>query len=83
METFLAVLMVLGIYLGIPFVIGFAIAGVIIFSSRRATRAKKARLQESVEQQISAMEDLIRQARSDKVTAPAARRTSPRAPEKA
>ena len=83
METFLAVLMVLGIYVGAPLVIGVAIAGVIIFSSRRATRAKKARLQESVEEQIAAMEDLIRQARSDKVTELAVRRTSTRTPKKA
>ena len=42
METFLAVLMVLGIYVGAPLVIGVAIAAVIILSSRRATRAKRA-----------------------------------------
>jgi len=77
METFLAILMVLGIYLGAPLVVGFAITGVIVFGSRRSTRARRA--QPSVEEQITAMEDLIAEARSDRVTEPATRRTSPRA----
>jgi hypothetical protein len=42
METTLAVLMVLGIYVGVPLVIGFAIGGVVILGSRRATRARRA-----------------------------------------
>lgn len=42
METFLAILMVLGIYVGAPLVIGSAIAGVIILGSRKTTRAKRA-----------------------------------------
>ena len=43
METTLAILMVLGIFIGIPAVIGFTIAGVYILSSRRAVRAERAR----------------------------------------
>jgi len=43
METTLAILMVLGIYLGIPAVIGLAIAGVFLFSDRRVRRSKRAR----------------------------------------
>jgi len=42
METALAILMVLGIYIGIPVAIGFAIGGVYIMSSRRARRAERA-----------------------------------------
>ena len=42
METSLAILMVLGIYVGIPLAIGFAVAGVIIWGNRRATRARRA-----------------------------------------
>jgi len=41
METVLAILMVLGIFVGIPAVIGFAIASVYILSDRRALRAKR------------------------------------------
>lgn len=80
METFLAVLMVLGIYLGAPLVIGFAIAGAVVLWSRRA---KKERPRPSVEEEIAAMEELITEARSERATEPAARRTSPRAAKKA
>ena len=41
METTLAILMVLGIFIGIPAVIGFAIAGVYILSDRRVRRAER------------------------------------------
>ena len=43
METALAILMVLGIFVGIPAVIGFTIAGIFIFSDRRARRAERAK----------------------------------------
>jgi len=43
METTLAILMVLGIYLGIPAVIGFAIVGVYLFIDQRVRRTKRAR----------------------------------------
>lgn len=43
METTLAILMVLGIFVGIPAVIGFAVAGVYIMSDRRARRAERAK----------------------------------------
>ena len=42
METVLAILMVLGIFLVAPMVIGFAIAGVYILRARRAHRRKPA-----------------------------------------
>jgi len=42
METALAILMVLGIFVGIPLVIGFAIVGFFVLSDRRARRAKLA-----------------------------------------
>ena len=41
METTLAILMVLGIFIGIPAVIGFAIAGVYILGDRRTARAER------------------------------------------
>ncbi len=44
METTLAVLMVIGIFVGIPAVIGFAIAGVYILSDRRARRTERTKL---------------------------------------
>jgi len=44
METTLGILMVLGIFIGIPAVIGFAIAGVYITSDRRARRAERAKV---------------------------------------
>jgi hypothetical protein len=43
METTLAILMVLGIYIGIPTVIGLVIAGMFLFSDRRVRRAERAR----------------------------------------
>ena len=42
METTLAILMVLGIYVGIPAIVGFAIAGVYLFVARRVRQAKHA-----------------------------------------
>ena len=41
METTLAILMVLGIFVGIPAVVGFAIAGVYILGDHRAVGAKQ------------------------------------------
>lgn len=43
METTLAILMVLGIFVGIPAVIGFAIAGMYILGDRQAVRAERAK----------------------------------------
>ena len=43
METTLAILIALGIYVGIPAVVGFAIAGVYLFSDRRVRRVERAR----------------------------------------
>ncbi|MFC2071238.1 hypothetical protein ACFLUU_00760 [Chloroflexota bacterium] len=42
METALAILMVLGIFIGIPALIGFTIAGIYILGDRRAHRATRA-----------------------------------------
>ena len=44
METTLAILMVLGIFIGIPVVIGFAIGGIFLLSDRRAVRAERAKV---------------------------------------
>ncbi len=41
METVLAILMVLGIFVGIPAVIGFGIACVYLLSDRQARRAQR------------------------------------------
>lgn len=43
METVLAILMVLGIFVGIPAVIGFSIAGIYILSTRRAVSTERAK----------------------------------------
>ena len=43
METALAILMVLGIFVGVPALIGFAIAGVYILRDRRVRRAEHAK----------------------------------------
>ena len=48
METTLAILMVLGIFVGIPALIGFAIAGTYILSDRRVRRAERAKAVEAV-----------------------------------
>ena len=56
METTLAVLMVLGIFVGIPAIIGFSIAGVYVLSDRRARRAERA---QSVAEAIAAAEDMV------------------------
>ena len=44
METALAILLVLGIYIGIPAAIGFTIVGVVMLSGRRARRVERAKL---------------------------------------
>lgn len=49
METTLAILMVLGIFIGIPAVVGFAVAGVYILGDRRALRAERAKAAVEVE----------------------------------
>jgi len=41
METTLAILMVLGIFVGIPAVIGLAIAGVYVLGGRQVVRAER------------------------------------------
>jgi len=41
MEITLAILIVLGIFVGIPAVIGLAIAGMYLMSDRRAVRAER------------------------------------------
>ncbi len=46
MEMTMAILMVLGIFVGIPAIIGFAIAGMYIKSDRRARRAERAKAME-------------------------------------
>ena len=48
MELALAIMMVLGIFIAIPAVIGFAIGGTYIMSDRRARRAERAEAIEAV-----------------------------------
>jgi flagellar biosynthesis component FlhA len=47
METTLAILMALGIYVGIPVVIGLAIGGVFVMADRRVRRTQKAAVNEA------------------------------------
>jgi flagellar biosynthesis component FlhA len=42
METTLAILMVLGIFVGIPAIVGFTIAGVYVLAGRRFRKAQHA-----------------------------------------
>lgn len=49
METTLAILMVLGIFVGIPAIIGLAIAGTYIRGDRRVRRAERAKAMEEAE----------------------------------
>ena len=62
METTLAVLMVLGIFVGIPAIIGFTIAGMYILSNRRARRTERA---QSVAEAIAAAEDMVAEAQRE------------------
>ncbi len=48
MEMTLAILMVLGIFVGIPALIGFAIAGTYILADRRVRTAERAKTVEAV-----------------------------------
>ncbi len=48
METTLAILMVFGIFVGIPVVVGLAIAGTYILGDRRVRRAEHAKAMEKV-----------------------------------
>ena len=41
METTLAILMVLGIFIGVPAAIDFTIAGTLVLADRRVVRAKR------------------------------------------
>ena len=50
METTLAVLMVLGIFVGVPLVIGLAIAGMYIAKNNRVRRAEHVKTLETVAQ---------------------------------
>jgi hypothetical protein len=47
METTLAVLVILGIFVGIPAVVGLAIAGMYIMSDRRVRRANRVKALET------------------------------------
>ena len=47
METFLAILMVLGIFVGVPVLIGLAIASMYVLSDRRVRRAERAKALEA------------------------------------
>lgn len=62
METTLAILMVLGIYIVIPAVIGFTIGGYFVMKDRRAKRAER---EKSLEEAVAAMEELVAEARPE------------------
>ncbi|GEM_PF-1646964 len=62
METTLAILMVLGIFIGIPAIIGFTIVGMYLLSDRRARRAERA---QSVMEAIAAAEHLVAEAQRE------------------
>jgi flagellar biosynthesis component FlhA len=62
METTLAILVVLGIFVGIPAVIGFAIAGMYLLSDRRTRRAERA---QSVAEAVAAAEDMVAEAQHE------------------
>jgi len=47
METALAILMVLGIFVGIPALIGLIIVGVVVWSDRLPRRAERAKAMEA------------------------------------
>jgi len=53
MELTLAILIVLGIFVGVPAVIGFAIAGAYILSDRQVRRAEHAK---ALEEEVVAKE---------------------------
>lgn len=59
MELALAIMMVLGIFVAIPAVIGFAIAGAYIWSDRRARKAERAKAREET---VKAAEKIISEA---------------------
>ena len=65
MDTTLAILMVLGIFVGIPAVIGFAIAGVYLLSGRRTLRARRA---QSMAETIAAAEDMVAEAQREQAS---------------
>jgi len=52
METVLAILMALGIYLVIPVLIGFAMVGIFILGGRRARRDERARAAAAAEAEV-------------------------------
>ena len=60
METALAILMALGIYLVGPAVLGFAIAGIFILVDRRARRAQQAK---SLEEAVEELEHVVAEAK--------------------
>jgi hypothetical protein len=47
METFLAILMALGIFVGIPIIIGLSVVGVYLMSNRRVLRTQRAKALEA------------------------------------
>lgn len=52
MELTLAILMVLGIFVGVPALIGFSIAGVYLMSDQRVRRAKRAKAAEEAKARV-------------------------------
>lgn len=64
METTLAIMMVLGIFVGIPAVIGLAIGGAFVVADRRARRAEQT---EARERAVAAAEKVVTGAKLQEV----------------
>lgn len=62
MELAMAIMMVLGIFVGIPAVIGFTIGGAFILADRRARRAEQA---QSETEAVTATEDMLASAQRE------------------
>ena len=60
METTLAILMALGIFVGLPAVIGFAIGGAFVLADRRVRRAEQAKAREGA---VTAAKKIVAEAK--------------------
>ena len=77
METFLAVLMVIGIYLVFPAILGLAIGGIcIVIGQRRTRRAKETERARSLEEAVEASERMVAEAKRKGPVVAAARQKS-------
>jgi flagellar biosynthesis component FlhA len=73
MELALAILMVLGIFVGVPAVIGFAIAGAYMLRDRQVRRVKRAKV---LAEATEALERKVAQTQSEVLVKPEAAETA-------